>query len=700
MEKSKKKKQPNIKLRYNLLSALVYIIGIVLLLQLFNLQIINGATYRETSNTRLTRESTLYAARGSILDRNGNVLAETEMTFALELYKTKSETLNDTILKIINTLEENGDSYTDTFPITVDPFEYTFTSETKKTTWLETYNLDSDTTAEEAFYYFKDKYDIEYEDVSDVRKIIVIRYRISSEGYSSTKSLTISSSISRTSALIFTEQSDEYPGITVVQNSERSYPNGSLASHILGYVNSITSDQYQENKDNGYEMSDIYGQTGIEYVFENYLKGTNGVKQIDMSVDGEIVDEYIEEEAVQGSDVVLTIDANLQAVTEQALEDTINNIQNGTYGTAYEADAGAIVVMNVNTGEVLAMASYPDYDPNVWVGGISQSDYNYLLENNNALYNRAISGTYAPGSTFKMVTAIAGLETGVITTTEKINDLGTYTRYKDYQPSCWLYRQSKRTHGYLNVSGAIQHSCNYFFYEVGYRLGITDLVRYATYFGLGSKTGIELTSESSGTLASPAAATARGETWTDGQTLAAAIGQSYNAFTPLQMAKYISILANGGTVVNPTIVKTVINADGTEVSAEEINEYVNERLGIEETETEQLSFSEENLEAVYEGMKGVTSESGGTAYSIFKNFNIEIGGKTGSAQTGTSTNAWFVGFAPYDDPEIAIVVIIENGGTGTYACYAARDIIAQYFGMNEEEVEENLTAIPYTELDN
>lgn len=330
MERYRKKKQPNINLRHNLLSALVYITGIVLLAQLFNLQIINGAEYRETSNTRLTRESTLYASRGYILDRNGNELATTEMTFSLELYKTKSESdvLNDTILKIINTLEENGDSYTDTFPISIDPFEYTFTSDTKKTTWLEKYDLDENTTAEEAFYYFKDKYEIQNEDISEIRKIIVVRYRISSEGYSSTKSLTISSDISRNSALIFTEQSDSYPGITVVQSSKRTYPNGTLASHILGYINSITSSQYEENKDDGYSMSDIYGQTGIEYVFEEYLKGTNGTKQIDMSVDGEIVDEYVEEEAVQGSNVVLTIDANLQAVTEQALEDTINNIRN------------------------------------------------------------------------------------------------------------------------------------------------------------------------------------------------------------------------------------------------------------------------------------------------------------------------------------------------------------------------------------
>lgn len=333
----KKKKSPNINLRYNSLSAIVYIMGLVLLLQLFNLQIINGQSYRETSNTRLTRESTLYASRGYILDRTGIELANVEMTFSLEMYKTKLETnvLNDTILKIINTLEENGDTYTDTLPIKIDPFEYTFSSDERKKKWLKTYNLSEETTAEEAFNYLKKRYKIENENPEEVRKILIVRYRLSSEGYSSTKSLTISSNISRKSALIFTEQSDNYPGVTVGQSSKRNYPNGKLASHILGYINSINSEQYKENKDKGYTMNDIYGQTGVEYVFEPYLKGKNGIKQIDMSVNGEIVNEYVSEEAVSGSDVVLTIDANLQRITEQALEDTINNIKNGEYGTRF-----------------------------------------------------------------------------------------------------------------------------------------------------------------------------------------------------------------------------------------------------------------------------------------------------------------------------------------------------------------------------
>ncbi|MCI8620907.1 MAG: hypothetical protein HFJ50_03835 [Clostridia bacterium] len=241
MENFRKKKMPNINLRLNALSILVYIIGGILIIQLFNLQIVNGASYRETSNTRLTRESTLYAARGNIVDRNGTVIAGTEMTFSLELYKTKldNEVLNNSILAVIKTLEENGDKYTDTFPIKIEPFEFDFSNENRKKEWLKKYNFDQNVSPEEVFNYFKDRYDIKNTDITEVRKILTVRYRITSEGYSATKSLTIANSISRKSALIFDEQSSKYPGIDVTVNSQRSYPHGILASHILGYVASI-----------------------------------------------------------------------------------------------------------------------------------------------------------------------------------------------------------------------------------------------------------------------------------------------------------------------------------------------------------------------------------------------------------------------------------------------------------------------------
>ena len=416
-----------------------------------------------------------------------------------------------------------------------------------------------------------------------------------------------------------------------------------------------------------------------------------------MTVDGTVTGETVTKEPEQGSTVVLTIDSKLQEVAETALKNNIEKIRNGGFSSTYDAKGGSVVVIDVHSGEILAMASYPDYNPNSWVGGISVAEYNEIKENN-ALFNKAVSGAYAPGSIFKMVTALAGLETGAISVGEKINDTGIYTKYKDYQPRCWYYNSYHKGHGYLNVSGAIQHSCNYFFYETGNRIGIENLDRYAEYFGLGKKTGIELPSETEGTLASPETAKKLNETWSAGQTLQASIGQSYNSFSPLQLAKYIGMVANGGNKIKPTLIKRILNADGTESSKTEINEYVKQKLGLEDDNTENISFSETNIKAVLEGMRSVTEE-GGTASSVFKNFDIEVGGKTGSAEAGSDVNAWFAGFAPFDDPEIAVVVMVENGGHGFYTAEVAREIIAEYFGMNinSNEIQESNQATNYVE---
>ena len=663
------------------------------------LQVIHGEEYRQTSNNRLTRESTQEAARGSIVDRSGNTIAGTNMGFSLEFYKTKidNKTLNDTILSIISVLNSNGDGYIDTFPIKIAPFEFSFSNEEAEKSWKKTNKLSQNMTAEECFNYFKDKYEITNDNLQDIRTIIGIRYRITGEGYSSTKSIKISDEISRTSAIQLSERSKDFPGINVIVEANRCYPEQSLAAHIVGYIGKINDSELKANKDAGYNMNDNYGKTGLEYVFEKYLKGKDGIRQIDMAVDGTVTDEYISEEAVAGSDIVLTIDANLQRVTEEALQGNINSIKAGEYGSASNAEAGAAVIMNVKTGEILAMASNPSYNPDLFVNGINSQDLeNYNKDPNKPFVNRAIQSSYAPGSTFKMVTAISALESGAVTLKEKINDTGVYPR--GHNPVCWLYTSSHRGHGYLNITQAIQHSCNYFFYEMGYRVGIDTLDKYASYFGLGSKTGVELPNEKAGTLASKAVALQNGNDWYVSDSLSAAIGQSYNDFTPIQMARYISILTNGGRRINPTLIKSIINADGSEVSKEEISKHVNEKLGISNQQVEDMQISEENIKAILEGMRSVTSETGGSAYSIFKNFNIEIGGKTGTAQAGDKTNAWFVGFAPFDDPEIAVVIMIENGGKGLYAAYGAREIIAQYFGMNAAQINEDLYAVPTIEV--
>lgn len=695
-----KEKAKNDRIRYNILTILVYIVGIVLLAQLFNLQIVHGEEYRETSNTKLTRESVLKADRGSIKDSSGTMLASVDAQYSIVLYKTKvnNETLNTTILKLLNILSTNGDSYVDNFLIDVNPYRFKLEEEESQKKWKKANNIDEDATAEEAFNYFKNKYDIASDNVEDIRKILAIRYEISYKGYSSTKSIEIASNISRQSLEQIKERNAEFSGVEVVETPVRVYPLKTTASHILGRIGRIESSELEGNEDI-YNQNDIIGKSGIEYVFEKYLKGTDGVKQIDMNVDGTITDEYVSKEAVSGSDVILTIDSKLQAVTEQALADNINKIAN--HGFSQEnnpADAGAAVVLNVKTGEVIAMASYPDYDPSAFVNGIDTNTWNYYINGDTKpLENKAISAMYSPGSTYKMVTALAGLETGTITPKTKINDTGVFRKYNSSW-KCW----NRYGHGYLNVSQAIEHSCNYFFYDLGDRLGIDNLAKYSYYLGLGHKTGIELKGEIDGVLASNEIAKQENRVWNPGETISAAIGQSYNTFTPLQMAKYVAMIANRGKNLDVTIVKSIINPDGSEVSRDEYESYVNEKLGLQQENVEEMSFKEENIEAILEGMRGVTSESGGTAYSTFKNFNIEVGGKTGSAQTGVQgkTNAWFVGFAPFDDPEIAIVVFVRNGGHGSYTAEVARDIIAQYFGMNTNQVTENTKAIPTVQIIN
>lgn len=688
-------KKDNSKIRYNIVTILVYAVGIVLILQLFNLQIVHGQEYRETSNTRLTRESTLKAARGNILDSTGNKLVTSETSFSLELYKTKIEddVLNNTILKTINILKANEDEYIDNLPIAVNPVRYTLSEESLKD-WKTGFEIPENATAQEAFDFLKQKYNISNNDEEAI-KIMAVRYEITRTGYSNIKPVEIAKDISRESAVQIREQSNDLPGMTIATGSKVKYTSGNLASHILGQVGPITEEELKGQEDK-YDLNDIIGKTGIEYIFEDYLKGTDGVKQIDMAVDGTVTEEYVSEEAVAGSDVVLTIDANLQNVAEEALKKNIEKIANGGFYETSPADAGAVVVMNVKTGEVLAMVSYPDYDPQLFVDGISQEQYDSYKEGDN-LVNRAISGVYSPGSTYKMVTATAGLESGAITTKTRINDTGVYPKFGN--PVCWYWSTYRRGHGYLNVTQAIQKSCNYFFYETGYRTGIENIVKYAKYYGLDSKTGIELLGESTGTIARPEIVEERGEVWTPGYTLSAAIGQGDNGFTPIQMAKYISTLANGGDSVDVTLIKSIIRPDGTEVSKEELESYVNERLGYTPEKPENLDLKEENIDAILKGMKGVT-ESGGTAYSTFANFDIEVAGKTGSAETGDDSvvHGWFVGFAPFDDPEIAVVVLIENAGSGGFTAETARDIMAEYFGMNANEVTEDMTAIPSTQV--
>lgn len=688
----------NFNLRYNLLTFFVYLIGTVLLIQLFSLQIVHGTEYRENSNTRLTRESTIEPARGNIDDRKGTVLATTKTGYSVELYKTKisNDELNSTILKIVNLLEKNEDTYVNNFPINSN-YEFTYTNQEKINSWKNKYKISEKSTPEECIKAFKEKYEIANEEVSDILKIIAIRYEITTNGYSSTKSIEIAEDISKTSAIQFNEQNADFPGVNIIEEPIRVYTEGSLAAHILGYIRKIDGDELKEKANEGYTLNDYIGKMGIEYVFENYLRGEKGTKQIDMSVDGTIEGEYVEKEAVSGNTVTLTIDADLQSKVEGIMEDSVKELQKAGKKTDY----ASAVLMNVQDGEVLAMCSYPTFEPEVFLG-VLQNDVWQDIRENSKLLNTAVQSQNAPGSTFKMVVAAAALEEGAITESEYVYDKGIYPY--GHNPVCWYYTQYKRGHGNVNVKTALQKSCNCFFYEMGRRLGVDTMAKYARYFGLGEKTGIELTGETTGTVASTAEAERRGETWYESNVFSAAIGQSYNNYSPLQMARYVSMIANGGNYLRPTIIKEVKDIDGNKVSDEEIDKYVNELLGINDNYNPEVEISQGTLNTIKSGMRLVTS-SGGTAYSIFKNFNYSVAGKTGSAQAKTKekgeiANGWFVGFTPYENSEVAVAVFIEDGASNSSAAKAAKRILEAYYNADIQETEklkEDMSAQIYVE---
>ena len=681
-----------------ILIILVSIASAILLGQLFNLQIVNGESYREQSEKRLVRETDSYAPRGNIYDRYGKLLVSSEAVYVLQLYRTKIESaeLNEVLLKVANILEKNGDSYYDEIPIDFEKIEFT-KSENSINSWKKSNKIDENFDVNQVIQFYKDKYDIKQTEIKEVGKIIAMRYQISSNGYSSYRAVTLAKNISQESMLEIEEKSAELSGIYITKQPARKYLANSVASHIIGYTGKISSSEYEKRKEKGYSLNDIIGKSGIESSFEEYLRGKNGIKRLEMDSYGRISNEEEIEKSKMGNSVVLTIDLDLQVKTEEVLEDIVLKIQNGEFnGTKYkDATAGAAVVLEVETGEVLALASYPDYNPQDFVDGINNSEYQkYFNDIDKPMFNRAVQGTYPPGSTFKMVTGIAAIESGGIGVNEMVKDTGVF--YLGHKPACWIWNSRRQVHGNVNAKTALMVSCNYYYYEVASRIGIDKIAEYARKFGLGEKTGIELYGEASGTVASREYVKKLNErgakkTWTIGDTLSASIGQSYNLFSPLQMCYYISTLANKGKKTEVTLVKDIIDAEGNFLARDEFQKTIDKKLGIEKKEVQDVEIADSTIDAIFEGMRSVTGDHGGTVYGTFSDFPIEVAGKTGTATSGNgSDNAWFVGFAPYDKPEIAVVVIVEHGGHGYFTARAVKDIMEEYFGYNNDKIDEDL----------
>lgn len=652
--------------------ALLAFFGAFLLLfaaVLYDAQILHGGENRAKSISSNAASETVTASRGIITDRNGKVLVSNRLAYTLVFDRSGFDddaALNAAILRLVQLCEETGTGWNDTLPIgRVGNFlRYSNARSETFDKFIEKNDLTSGASGRQLLSELRELYHVD-ESLSEreARLIVGVRYELHSRD-----SYTFAEDVSTEVLSLITD--GRYEGVTIRTASARVY-NTALAAHILGTIGPIWQEEWSSSEDTGYvgyadkgySMNDLVGKDGVEKAFESYLRGTDGRRLITTDETGKITGELYTREPQPGGTVALTLDIDLQADVEAALAETIS----GMIDKDSNERGGAAAVVSVGTGEVLALASYPTYDLSTF-----NEDYDELVNDQRLpMFNRATQGIYAPGSTFKMVTAVAALESGIITPSSIIQDRGIYTYYKDPQPMCWIYSQTGSTHGRINVSQAITDSCNYFFYEVGRLTGIRTLDSYASQFGLGQSTGIEI-GDSSGVLASPEWAESHDQEWTDGQTITAAIGQSYNLFTPLQLANYVATLVGGGDHYQAHLLKNV-------------KAYDNSRLlyMYDDKPTNTVEISDSTLSAVTRGMHELTV-SGSVAYA-FENCVVSAGAKTGSAQVGTDiANGVFVAYAPYEKPEIAVAIVIEKGGSGAALANTAVEIINSWFSRAQD----------------
>lgn len=631
---------------------------------LYNAQVVNGTENRARSISSNTASETVTASRGIITDRNGKVLVSNRLAYTLVVDKSgfgkDDAALNGAIWRLIALCQEQGVAWNDTLPMTTGNSPRLTTKSTGETfrEYLKDNKLPTDGDSEALLEAMRTLYGIDSSyTTAQARLIAGVRYEL--DGRSS---YTFAEDVS--TELLGRITDGKYQGVTIKTAAARVYDT-KLAAHILGTVGAIWQEEWRSDEstgyvgyaDKGYSMNDLVGKDGVEKAFEEYLHGKDGKRLITTDENGKITGELYTREPQPGGTVALTIDIDLQQVVEDTLAETIQ----GMIDKDSNERGGAAVVIGVGTGEILACASYPTYDLETF-----NQDYKELLADERLpMFNRATQGVYAPGSTFKLCTSVAALEEGIITPSTIIEDKGIYTYYRDPQPMCWIWRQARTTHGRINVSQAIVDSCNYFFYEVGRLTGIAKLDEYASAFGLGQSTGIE-TGDVSGALASPEWAESHDREWTDGQTITAAIGQSYNLFTPIQLANYVATLVSGGEHYEAHLLKNVKSYDNSRI----IDVYGKGPLN-------DLNISDSTMAAVTKGMHDLTHDSLAGAFSRCV---VEAGAKTGSAQVGTDiANGTFVAYAPYDDPEIAIAIVVEKGGSGSLLANAAVDIINAWF---------------------
>ena len=668
-----------------LLLVFILIVGF-LAFYLYNIQVIEtgGSTDNTTTFTTLTR---VKAARGDILDRNGNLLVSNRASYDLVLNHyviLNAKNTNQHLYNLVKLCKERGIEYTEHFPITQErPFSYTL--EDQSTIWqgyFQSYlayvgDLDSDITAPLLIEKLREVYEFppEWTD-EEARQVIGLRYEMSLRYCVPTMSnYVFLSDVDDESLSYITELG--IPGMNVEATTVREY-NTKYAAHILGYVGPMSAEQWEYYQTlEGYEMDAEVGQDGLEKAYEKYLHGIDGWREDTVTADGSLVSSRYLVEPVAGSNVEISIDINLQHTAEYMLGWTIENLRTdeltewGVLPDGADAEGGAVVAIDVKTGQILVCASYPTYDLSTFF-----DDYDALMEDEyTPLYNRALQASYPPGSTYKMVTLIAAMDSGVFKPGETIYDAGKYMKYANegFYPTClaWKYGIS---HGDCDAAKALEKSCNYFFYELGDRLSINVLDNVAKHMGLGEPTGVEL-AEDIGQRANREVKKALyigfDSGWFTADQILAAIGQSINRFTPMQLCVYATTLANRGVRRQATFMNRVVSADYQTLLEESQPAVV-----------DTLYISDEAYDAIIEGMIRVNGPEG-TAGDYFVDFDYTVAGKTGTAEddpTG-SDNGAYICFAPVEDPQIAIAIYVEKGGHGASMAMIAREMIAEYLDV-------------------
>ena len=655
---------------------LVAVIFTVFVFRLFDWQLVHGEEYKEISVASTSYTVSSDATRGEILDVDGKQLAVNQTSYNVvinRIYVGEGE-MNDIIITLLNIMAQSGAGYIDELPISVsgDGFAFDKGSEGDVEYIESPAMLDREgLTADEIVAGLAERYGADYLQDPNLRRAVVsVRYNMEKMGFSYQTVYVFAQGVSGDVVALVSELTQTIPAVEIRTTNKRVIKNGTLIPHILGVVGALDEEEYEAHKDDGYALNDTIGKFGIEAAMEKYLRGSAGEKTITKDADGNIMSEVETVKARPGDTVYLTINSRVQEVANYSLMQNVKAAQalgksNVAAAKAARAKqqsrlgedctAGAAVMLDLRDFSVIASASYPNYDVSKYY---SDSYSDYLFNNADApLFNRAFNGVFSPGSSFKPCVALAALQEGVITKNTSITCTGHYDYYKNDPVNCMSY------HGSISLHNAIAYSCNYYFAEVGRRTGATTMYMYAEKLGLGVKTGLEV-DESTGVLAGRDSVT-----WYEGNTVQAAIGQSDNTFTPVQLATYVATIANNGKRYQTHLVRKIVNYERDEVIL--YNDPKNPTL------LDDAGISSKNLKEVQTSMREVVTY--GTAQSYAGRYTKKIAAKTGTAENAGSDHVTFICYAPYDKPEIAVAVVLEHGAKGAYAQYVAMDMMDAYF---------------------